>query len=362
MVSGLVLTVLFTCLLLLAEIAGFSPTLVLACATFPAAFLYAFSLLEYKRYLLVPLALIILIAVGVGGYLGVRAALYVFFDLLAITINLSFLNAEKPIRLSEISRFSTTLYYYFWIYLFFYFFQLESDGDRYPGPLLNVNLSAYVFGYASIFMLIKLIGKSGIGGILTVAGCILSAVFFVASISGSRSIMFFVIAIFAIVLDIIWRRCSRLAAFLILLLVVVAGVAIISVWIGGERFDSEETSFLTRKLISEDLIGKLIDAKGFPQGPRFSVDYIVNEYGNPDMHPHNDFLVGVLDYGFLYAILIVMICRAWFRRFGANLVAIVLLVLYFSTALHGYFSSLLLLFPAFLFSEYYKRWRLIGQF
>jgi hypothetical protein len=173
--------------------------------------------------------------------------------------------------------------------------------------------------------------------------------------------LFFSIVIFAIVFDIIWQRFSRVTAILILLLGMVAGVAVVSTGVGGERLDSEETSFLTRKFITEDLIGILIESRGIPQGPRFSVDYIVNNYGNPDMHPHNDFIVGILDYGFLYAILIVMICGAWFRRFGANFVSIVLLILYFSTALHGYFSSLLLLFPAFLYSEGYKRWRLTGQ-
>lgn len=354
---GKIFYILIVCMLS-GGVLSFPPTVVLAWATLPLAFIYTLQSMSRKHYLIISFFIILFFSLVLGLIFNVRAALYFLFDFLAIFVTIYLFKYAKIIRYFEFVEISYLFFFYAGLYLTLYYFGFDKGVDRYSGPLLNVNLSAYVFGYSVLFIFIKMIWRGGVLYMSAVAALTLIIIVVVGSVSGSRSVMLFAVALFVIYIYEIFKKLSNRVALSGLFLGLCVVWLVISFSSNGERFDTEETSFLTRTAISAELVGKIIESKGVPQGVRYSVDYIVSEYGNPDMHPHNDLISGVLDYGFIYAILIAIMCRIWLKRFGMDFVSCSLMIVYISTALHGYFSSLLLLFPAFLLSEYYRAWQL----
>lgn len=270
----------------------------------------------------------------------IKKTLYLAFETLAVVVMLvlptRFFTEVKPIQLKLLSYTS--------IFFVVIYFLLAFQGnywfeDRYIGPLLNTNLSVYFLLFSLLFLSVSFPIGTNYGLVFIVIFVMLAL--FAYQLSQSRSVFFFMPAFFYLIIK---RVNLKHTAFLM-------GFAFLFILGGGQtsvsepqgRFDSDETSFVTRAVIIEALVDELIEARGIPRGPRYTTDFVVKLTENDEMHAHNDLISGIIDYGpfFLFAIFyFIFLIRklskdSWFSGFA--------LVAYISCALHGYLFGCVLL-------------------
>lgn len=340
-------------------IANIMPTSILTWISLPLVYIYSFNSLGYKIKLIGLTIAVVCMAMIFFYYEGLRSGYYILFDFMVLIMHILILNSSKIIKMKDIQKSIRIFSIYLAIYVVYYIVAPSNESGRYEGPLVNVNLSAYLFGYSVLLIFMNLAWKLSGLQMITILSFALFLLFFAEKVSGSRSILFFIVGLYMIFLDFAKIKFAKLTIiFVTLLSFLIAGFVTVSLF-AGDRFDPEEISFLTRSLIMTDLLNKIIDSQGLPMGPRYAVDFVVNEYNNPDMHPHNDFISGILDYGFIYGLFCILIFKSWFNRYGYNITSLSIFVIYLSSGLHGYFNAFLMFVPTLLVAEYYKNLRKI---
>lgn len=271
---------------------------------------------------------------------NVHGGLYFAFEILAIAVMLIFPSLFfSRVKISQLKFLGYISIFFVVVYFFMALFPAYWVEDRYMGPLQNTNLSVYFLLLSLLFLSVSLFVRTKIGPVVNLAA--IGILFFAYKISQSRSIFFFLPVFFYLFMKGGYLRH-----------IIIIGVGSFFVfWVAGQklwvesqgRFDSDETSFVTRAVITDALLNEMVEAKGVPKGPRYTTDFVVNLTKNPEMHAHNDLLSGVIDYGVFFFIAIV-----WFSisiiKLGKDFwFSLFCLFAYISCALHGYLFGCVLL-------------------
>jgi len=168
-------------------------------------------------------------------------------------------------------------------------------------------------------------------------------------LSGSRSYGFAILFFLATLAKDLIRQAHWLFKILFILsAIIVVNIVTLDIF-DNARIFSNDASMLTRLELQSILYSKALSSYGIPLGPNYTTLYIQDFTGSEVIHAHNDFLNYFLNYGIFFCFGIYCFIRSISLHVKLKDVeTFFLLILFFSTALHGYLTLYIFMIPLFM--------------